>query len=77
MARKLPAFPKARAGGAPRKPALDKWLDGAAWELKQGRDFEGTIHVFQGQLRKAAARRGLRFRYTDRGGGVIVIQAYK
>jgi hypothetical protein len=77
MARRLAKFPsKTRRGGAPRKPQLDQWLDGNPWRLEQGVDFETSIHVFQGELRKAASRRGKRFRYSDQGNGVVVIQAY-
>ena len=66
-----------RKGGAPRSATIDAWLDGRIWELKQGKDFQTTPHVFQGMLRKAAKRRGVRFRYQDQGDGAILIQAYE
>jgi hypothetical protein len=72
----LSKFPEPRTGGAPRKATFDRWLDGKVWKLEQGRDFTSTVHSFQSQLRKAASRRGKRFKYSDQGDGVIVIQAY-
>jgi hypothetical protein len=74
-ARRRATFPEPRKGGAPRSKTLDKWLDGSVWELRQGVDFQTSIHVFQGMVRKATGRRGKGFRYADLGDGRIAIQA--
>lgn len=51
-----------------------EWLDGAAWRLVQGEDYN-TKYFRQGAQR-AGEKLGLKVRTADVGDGVVVIQAF-
>lgn len=58
MAKKLRRMPDKSVG----RPALYDWgrfLDGSAWELVKGKDFDGEPDSFRGTVYSAAARAGL------------------
>jgi hypothetical protein len=56
MARKLDAFP-----GGPRYD-WEQWLDGTAWILRKGEDFEIEIASMRAAVSRAAKERGLTVR---------------
>src|SRR2546423_15428243 len=71
MAERIASFPTSRIAPA----HLDEWLDGAAWRLSPGEDFEASPQALRTALRNAAKRRGLRVRTRLVGDGGLVVQA--
>jgi hypothetical protein len=74
MARRLDAFP---APASARYP-WDEWLDGSAWELVRGDDFQSRLTTLRANAQAQAKRRGGRARSkavrTTDGREAVVIQ---
>jgi len=54
MARRLDAFPEAPSQRYP----WSEWLDGGAWELTKGQDYEARTSTIIANARSQAKRRG-------------------
>lgn len=54
----------------------DAWLDGDAWLLVRGDDFNCAVESMRQQAHAAAARRGKRVRTHRKNADTIVIKAY-
>lgn len=76
MAEVVDKMPKASGGGCRPKYAWDTWLDGQAWKLTAGEDFEIPLRSFQAAANKAARNRGLEV-ITRQHDGCLYIQALK
>jgi hypothetical protein len=76
MAEKIDAFPVAAQRSS---YPLDDWLDGSAWKLIKGEDFESPTSI-RSMLSTAAKARGMKLRTRRRTEGdqeVLLIEAYK
>lgn len=71
MAERVDKIPPALNGA---KYPWDEWLDGSAWELIQGKDFETTINSFRTTARSAAKVRGIRVMIVVLG-DLVYVQA--
>jgi hypothetical protein len=77
MAEKLDAFPQARHRS---EYPLDDWLDGSAWALIRGGDFDRSLTSMRTMLASGAKARGLKLRSRRQTEGeqeVLVIQAHR
>lgn len=77
MAEKLDAFPEVTQRSA---LPLDEWLDGSAWKLTKGEDFEGSTTSVRSALSTGAKARGLKLRTRSRKEDDVeslVVQAYR
>lgn len=59
MAEKIEALPAGRSGS---RAVRDEWLDGSAWQLKQGEDYDRSTSAMRAALSTAGRSRGLRLR---------------
>ena len=76
MAEKLDAFP---ATAQRTSYPLDEWLDGSAWKLVQGEDFDRSSTSMRSMLASSAKARGRKLRTRRRAEGgkeVLLVQAY-
>lgn len=74
MARRLEAFPASTSARYP----WDEWLDGSAWELVRGDDFQSKLSTLranaQVQARKREGRTRSKTVTTQDGREAVVIQ---
>lgn len=61
----------------PAKYPWEEWMDGKAWEIKQGEDFADTLPVsnFVNAMHAKARKRGMKLR-TKTDGPIIQFQYY-
>lgn len=72
MATKVKQMPRPASGR--RRYPWDEWLNGEAWKLRRGVDFESEIYNFRNLAHLTARRRGLRVQ-TVIDGDTIYVQA--
>jgi hypothetical protein len=66
-------FPETR--GRPSKDPWDEWLDGNAWKLEPGHDFECTSRGIRQMAITKAHDRQLLIRTAILEGGAVVVQS--
>jgi len=74
MAKTLKKFVFTNVGRSAKKYDWDNWLNGSAWELEKGKDFDIEVSSFRCGAYLAAGRRGKRLQ-TSQNGDKIVIMA--
>jgi hypothetical protein len=55
MAEQIPQLSVVQ-GGRPSKYAWSEWMDGSAWRLVQGEDFDTSVKVMASHIRNHAVR---------------------
>lgn len=73
MAKKVKELPPSAMGTGGLYP-WDEWLDGSAWELRQGEDFSVSVSSMKSQATIRAKKRGLGLHTRERG-KLLYVQA--
>ena len=71
MAKQVTSMPRSKRSGL---YPWSTWLDGNAWQLTQGEDFQPEPETFRAQVHMAAKARGLAA-ITTRDGDYLFVQA--
>lgn len=76
MAEQIESLSDRRAGG-PAKYPWDLWMNGGAWRIEQGEDYEIHPNAMGGSIRRRADRLGKRARVHVFPNGRIEFQVFE
>jgi hypothetical protein len=79
MAEELDSYEKfeRRGWSHRRKYNWEAWTNGKPWRLRQGEDFDVSVHSFRTQVTNYGNKHGLKVLTVEEDGGVLVIQAFR